>query len=464
MRKNVLFCYSRLPSFTNAVRDYVDAFGACSAHRIHYYDMDSGPIEFELEKFDCIIFNYCFWARCLSVTSDFTRRVAQFQGLRIAIFQDEYDYFLWHRDSVVALGIQTIVTCVPERHWRDVFQGSAFDNVEFIHALTGYVTDDLGNLPPPKPLAERAYSIGYRGRPVPFSYGRLTQEKLLIGRQMKAICEQYGVAANIELTEEARIYGSAWPEFIGNCRAVLGTESGSNVFDFVGTVKPAVDAYVAAHPDADFESVHALFLKEHDGKIRMNQVSPRIFEAVAMKTGLVLFEGEYSGVVRPWEHYIPLKKDFSNIAEVLRAVSDDAVLGSMIERAYDDIIASGKYHFRTFVQQIDAHIDQKVPVGQGWLPCFELVGWRASADASLTPLSTHDIHRPSLSPLRHTDAVKDPFIGLHWSAGAFHRALMRRYEALLYSYTGQATKRVIARNPVIYRFFRRLVRLLTGRR
>lgn len=420
-------------------------------------------MEFELEKFDCIVFNYCFWARCLSVTSDFTRRVAAFPGLKIAIFQDEYDYFLWHRDTVIALGMQTIVTCVPEQHWRDVFQGADFDNVEFIHALTGYVTDDLSRLPPPKPLGERAFSIGYRGRPVPFAYGRLTQEKLLIGKRMKAICEQYGVAANIEVTEEARIYGSAWPAFIGDCRAVLGTESGSNVFDFDGSVKPAVDAYVAAHPEADFETVHALFLEKLDGRIRMNQVSPRIFEAIAMRTGLVLFEGDYSGVVRPLEHFIPLKKDFSNVADVLRAVSDDAVLGAMTERAYNDIIASGKYHFRAFVRRIDEHIDSKVPQGQGWLPCFELVGWRASADDAMLPLSIQGVHRPTLQPLRHTDAVKDPFVEFHWNAGAFHRALMKRYEALLYSGAGQAIKRAIAKNPVIYTFSRRVVRILTGR-
>lgn len=463
MRKNVLFCYSRLPSFTNAVRDYVDAFGACSVQRIQYYDMDSGPIEFELDKFDCIIFNYCFWARCLAVTSDFTRRVAAFRGLKIAIFQDEYDYFLWHRQTIIALGVQTIVTCVPEAHWRDVFQGAEFDGVEFIHALTGYVTDDLSNLPPAKSLDARAFSIGYRGRPVPFAYGRLTQEKVLIGERMKAFCEQYGVAANIEVTEEARIYGAAWPAFIGNCRAVLGTESGSNVFDFDGSVKPAIETYVATHPDADFETVHALFLKDLDGKIRMNQVSPRIFEAIAMRTGLVLFEGGYSGVVRPWEHYIPLKKDFSNVGDVLRAVSDDALLGAMTERAFNDIIASGRYHFRTFIRRIDAHIDAKVPRAQGWLPCLELVGWRASEDEPMTPLATRGTHRPTSQPLRHTDAVKDPFAGFHWNAGAFHRALMKRYEALLYSGTGQAIKRAIAKNAVIYALSRRVVRILTGR-
>ena len=77
MRRNILFCYSRLPSFTNTVRDYVTAFGAYSEHRIHYYDMDSGPINFDLEPFDGIVFNYCFWGRCLSVTDDFRARVTK---------------------------------------------------------------------------------------------------------------------------------------------------------------------------------------------------------------------------------------------------------------------------------------------------------------------------------------------------------------------------------------------------
>ena len=227
MRLNVLFCYSRLPSFTNAVRDYVNAFGAYSGHRIHYYDMDSGPIAFDLSPFDCILFNYCFWARCLVVPADMQTRIARFSGLKIAIFQDEYDYFRWHEKTVIALGIHTIVTCVPPAHWRDVFSSHAFDGVTFVHALTGYVSDSLLNLPAPAPIEKRPWAIGYRSRPVPFSYGRLTQEKVLIGERMKAICTQRGIANNTEVSEQSRIYGGAWPQFIGSCRAVLGTESGS---------------------------------------------------------------------------------------------------------------------------------------------------------------------------------------------------------------------------------------------
>lgn len=463
MRRNILFCYSRVPSFTNAVRDYVRAFGEYSEHQVHYYDMDSGPLDFDLDPFDCIIFNYCYWARGLPVSTVFRERIVKFSGLKIAIFQDEYDYFLYHENMVIALGINTVITCVPEVHWRDVFRSEALNSVTFINALTGYVPDSLLRLPPPKPLASRQWLIGYRSRPVPFSYGRLTQEKLLIGQRMRQICNERGIAANIEVSEESRIYGTAWPEFIGNCRTVLGTESGANVFDFDGTLRPAIDAYLRAHPDADFESVHERFLKSHDDKIKMNQVSPRIFEAIAMRTGLVLFEGEYSGVVRPWEHFIPLKKDFSNIDEVLAAVSDISGLEAMIQRAYDEVVASGKYHFRTFVQRIDAHISAKNLEGKGYEPSYGLIGWRTDADAELCGLSNQNLRLPTDRPLRHFDKIADPFIRIQCNWGAPHRALMRLYETFLLSKVGRWLKKYLQGNRIMYSIVRKSARLLTFR-
>lgn len=461
--KNVLFCYSRLPSFTNAVRDYVQAFGDYSSHRIHYYDMDSGPLDFDLEPFDCIVFNYCFWARCLSVSPAFRERVADFSGLKIAILQDEYEYFLWHEKTLVALGINTIVTCVPEIHWRDVFRDDAFRNVTFINALTGYVPDSLLNVRALKQLADRQWTLGYRSRPVPFSYGRLTQEKLLIGQRMKQICAERNIPSNIEVTEDSRIYGAAWPEFIGNCKAVLGTESGSNVFDFNGSIKPAIENYLKEQPNADFETVHARFLQGHDEKIHMNQVSPRIFEAIAMHTGLVLFEGNYSGVVRKWEHFIPLKKDFSNVDEVFAALADLDSLKAMTQRAYDEVIGSGKYHFRTFIGNLDAHIEKAAFSGKKFEACYGLIGWRSSGNSELTPIEGQRMQIPTCQPLRHFDQISDPVITFRVNWGALHRLVMRRYKRILYSPLGTKCKALLQGNRVVYAVARKCVRLLTGR-
>lgn len=459
LRRNILFCYCRIPSFTNAVRDYVQAFGEYSRHQIHYYDMDSGPINFSLELFDAIIFNYCFWARRLPLAEYLRDRIASFNGLKIAIFQDEYDYFLWHEKTVISFGINIIVTGVPEKYWRDVFRDDVFRKVTFVNALTGYVNDAHSLQSNTKPLNERQWVLGYRSRATPFTYGRLTQEKVLIGREMKALCRERGIAANIEVSEESRIYGPAWPEFLGNCRAVLGTESGSNVFDFDGTVKPAIEAYVAANPDADFELVHDKFLSEIDGRIHMNQVSPRIFETIAMRTGLVLFEGEYSGVVLPWKHYIPLKKDFSNVDQVLAALEDIPSLNQMIQRAYEDVIASGQYHFKEYIARLDDYVATKCVEDRKLEPCFGLIGWRSSGDSPVNVLPGQRMQVPMTRPLRHFDVFDDPIVEVKFNRGAIYRNIVRWFNSV----AGRKIKRYLHGNQKLYLFLRKLVWRLTGK-
>lgn len=89
----------------------------------------------------------------------------------------------------------------------------------------------------------------------------------------------------------------------------------------------------------------------------MNQVSPRVFEAIAARTVLVLFEGDYSGVVKPDEHFIPLKKNGSNLPEVFAKLNDAEYVDAMAERAYCDVIGSGRYSYRSFVKMVDEAVE-----------------------------------------------------------------------------------------------------------
>ncbi len=178
---------------------------------------------------------------------------------------------------------------------------------------------------------------------------------------MREICACRGVPADIETSESKRIYGRAWYDFLGRCRATLGTESGSNVLDADGNLRRRIDAALAAQPDMSYEDIHARFIGNRDGAIQMNQISPRVFEAAAMRTGLVLFEGDYSGVLVPDQHYLSLRKDFSNADEVLERLEDTAALGAMIDRAYDHLIASGRFSYQSFVKALDDHISATDP-------------------------------------------------------------------------------------------------------
>ncbi|MBN2642657.1 MAG: hypothetical protein JXR78_13470 [Victivallales bacterium] len=372
---NLLFCYTPHYYYVGAIIDFANAFARHSRSNVSYLHDFSG--EFDLTGFDAVIFNYCFWSSYNQISEVFLQKVKKFKGTKIAILQDEYDTSVWYRDALIDMKIDCIVTNIRNQDdWFKVYHSPELAHLEFITALTGYVPDSMLNMPSPKPFDERKWEIGYRGRTLHFKYGRLGWEKYYIGKRMKEICEQRNICANIAVDEDSRIYGDAWPEFIRDCRVTLGSESGSNVFDMDGTLIPAINQYLDENPNAEFETVYELFLKDIDGKIKMNMVSPRVFESIALGTVLVLFEGEYWDIIQPWIHYIPLKKDFSNIDEVLDAVSDTMMLEKISKQAYQDVILSQKYSYANLVNRVDDYIEKKTSAVQSLKPIYMQIGWR----------------------------------------------------------------------------------------
>jgi hypothetical protein len=243
------------------------------------------------------------------------RKVTNFDGLKLLLIQDEYENTETARKNIVSLGIHVVYTCVPEKYIETIYPKDRFPSTKFLNTLTGYVPHLCEKGFDPKPIDQRRYVIGYRGRLLPYWYGELGREKYYIGIKMKAICRKKNIPCDIEWSEENRLYGDAWYEFLQDCRATIGTESGSNIFDFNGSIKSFVENEIKRNPTISYEKIHSLYLAEHEGNICMNQISPRVFEAIGFKTCLVLFEGQYSNIIEPDKHYIPLKKDFSNITD-----------------------------------------------------------------------------------------------------------------------------------------------------
>ena len=90
-----------------------------------------------------------------------------------------------------------------------------------------------------------------------------------------------------------------------------------------------------------------------DGVIPYRTISPRHFEAAAFRVVQILFEGDYNGILKPWVHYLPLKKDFSNFDGVMAAFGNSALRETIANRAYDDLIASGLWTYERFVTGFD---------------------------------------------------------------------------------------------------------------
>lgn len=354
----------------STIREHLEAFDRYSHHAVTYIpatpEFWSRPAE-EIQKlvdfsiFDVVVIHF---STRLSVREHFDEGVAKvfesFNGLKVLFIQDEYEGTEIARAWMDRLEFDIVYTCVPQDGLNLVYPPYRFPATEFLPTLTGYVPEDPMLERYARPFEERDTLIAYRGRKLPAVYGALGFEKYRIGVEMKIFAEMRGLPVDIEVDDAKRIYGSAWYEFLGSARATLGTESGANVFDFDGSLKAEIARLQLANPEITFEEISAKVLAGHEGRVQMNQISPKIFEAIRLRTALILFEGSYSGVVYPDVHYIPLRKDFSNIDEVISKVQDDQFLRDLTQRAFEDIVASGRYSYRTFVEGIDADFERRV--------------------------------------------------------------------------------------------------------
>lgn len=314
---------------------------------------------FDLRRFDAVIIHYSLVITVDEYLSPFFReRLAAYDGLKVLFIQDEYRWV----DEITAmmryLGIDLLYTLVPTEQVGTVY-GGRLPGVEIVTTLAGYVPSTLERRRP-TPLSTRGLDVVYRGRALPYWLGRLGQEKVQIGQRFLELARHTSLHCDIAWAEADRIYGDAWYRFLGSARATLGTESGASLIDFDGSLERQTNAYLAKHPTASFDEVYEAILEPHEGPGSIEVVSPRVFEAAALRTAMVNFPGRYSGAIEPWTHYIPLEKDFSNFGEVVEAIRDDGLVDSLTTRAHEDLVASGRYSLRTFVSSVDADLEARI--------------------------------------------------------------------------------------------------------
>lgn len=361
----ILFLANRPTANTQAatVTEYLDALVKHSKHHVLEVSMlHHFPARIDLDRFDVIVTHYSLSLGPLLLHylgADLVERLKRFKGLKVAFLQDEYREIQTYWKHINELGLDVLFSCVPDHEIQKVYPLHRVPNLRVVNVLTGYVSQALTQRPV-RSIAARQIDVGYRTRKMPYWLGRLGYEKWLIAQEFERRAVGQGLKLDLSVKEGERLYGEAWTEFVASCRAVIGVESGASIIDFDGKLEHAVEAYVAQNPSATFEEVFQKFLKPYEASLELHQISPRCFEAAALKTPMVLFEGNYSGVLVPERHFIILKKDFSNFADVLAKLKDHAYLQEMADRTYQEVALDPRWSYEAFIGYIDQVISDEV--------------------------------------------------------------------------------------------------------
>ncbi len=345
-------------------RDHLYAFARHSSLRCHYVNIAVRPIPRRLRRldYDLVVLHTSVLAglRWPPRPPGWLKRrlqpVKRLSGVRVALPQDDFLRSRPVGELLRELEVDHVFTPVPASEWDRVYAAVDRSRTQLHLALTGYLEDEeVARME--RITAEvserRPIDVGYRAWHAPPWLGRHGALKTQIAAAFAQQGPAHGLTVDISTDDSDTKYGDDWTRFMAECKYTIGVEGGASIDDYDGSVRAATDAYLASHPGASFEEVEAACFPGRDGELDLRALSPRHLEACVTRTCQVLVEGEYNGALEAGVHYLPLKRDFSNLDEVLEELRRDERRAAIVEAAHRDVVASGRWTYATFVAEVE---------------------------------------------------------------------------------------------------------------
>lgn len=311
-------------------------------------------------NFEAVLFHFTFFIPNINVPFDKEFNnweiLKKLEVPKFAIIQDEYVNTESLCRFLKDFKVETVFTCLPSSLYQTVYPLEKSGVKHFYTVLTGYIDEEMVENSVIIPHKDRANDIVYRARKMPYNLGTFGTYKWKLTEKFLEKNVGYHLKLDVSNDPNDFIFGEDWYQFVANSRTILGCESGSGIHDPNGAIRTCCEKMTLENPNVDFDTVRDKCFKENDNIFPYFAVSPRHFEAAASKTCQVLIEGNYNGILKADEHYISIKKDWSNLDEVLQRIKQIDYCESMADKAYNDIVASGKYTYKAFVDFIFSKI------------------------------------------------------------------------------------------------------------
>lgn len=359
-------------------------------------------------EFDVVIFHTLFfsmrwglptWERALRAIGSLRAS----QALKIAMPQDEFYRTDLVDDFLMDFAVDELWTCAKPSDFTKIYPKARARGTTMKQVLTGYIdTKQRDRIEKIVAAADkrRPIDIGYRAWKAEPWLGRHGMLKLWIGQKAQALGTALGFKTDISLEEKDVITGDDWFRYLAACKTVVGCEGGSGICDRDGTLRRALQAYRESRSHAEFEEIHKALLRDRDGEIELWALSPRHFEACMTGTVQILVEGDYNGALAAGRHYIPVKRDLSDLEDALLKIRDESRLQEIAHAAREEVVRSERWTYQTFVAELDAQLAVRATTGQGSSMAAFLLGIRDRLSWSLVGLEYRINHSSFFAVLR----------------------------------------------------------------
>lgn len=230
----------------------------------------------------------------------------------------------------------------------------------------------------------------YTERPIKFGARSFRYPSFLGDNDRNDILEYFQKNFNdADISFEHRLTPQKWSEFLNQSKSTVSTEAGSWYLEKNDATVLALESYLrrtqgafvirpndsfkkfinglpfglkkilsklmkktslsyqsVSFSNVDFEEVFELFFKNKSCPVYGKCISSRHFDAIGTSTIQIMFPGRFNDILAADKHYIALKRDFSNIKEVLEKIDDPGFCMKMATDNLNMILENHTYQHR----------------------------------------------------------------------------------------------------------------------
>ncbi len=297
-------------------------------------------------RFDVVIALHSVFSNACHLHGLLLARVSRLPAAKVVFLGNEYKLMPEKIAYCEALGVDLLVSQLDSPEAHALYRERLGCRVAAIPSA-GL---DVELFRPEAARESRPVDLGYRAYTSPWYLGHREREAL--AEVFAESGRRAGLRVDISLDPPSRFDEGGWAAFLNRCKGQLGSEAGGDYFELTDTTRESVNAFLATNPDTPFPVLWERFFGSYVHPVSGRALSGRIVEAAGTKTVQLLLEGEYGGYFQPDVHYIPLRKDFSNLDTALEKLSDEPLCRALADAAHE--VAVSELTYSRLIDRLDA--------------------------------------------------------------------------------------------------------------
>lgn len=292
-----------------------------------------------IRRYDLVVVSHVALGDDVSTIRHVAPALARRQCPMLVFVGNEYDLLDDKIAFMQEVGAERVCSQLPLEAARYLYRGVEEDRV----LSTPHALNPRAYSPPAK--EDRSIDIGFVGDIYWPFIGDQERSQLIWHFEKNGA--RYGLRCDIRAGRSNRLPRDEWAKFLQGTKGMIGAESGTYYLNDRGRLLTrARDYNLKENRAASFEDVFERFYANADRRVSGKSVSSRHFEPIGAKTCQILLEGDYNGVLRAGEHYIPVKRDLSNVDEAVREFKDGGRRRAIADQAYDYVMSGHTYAHR----------------------------------------------------------------------------------------------------------------------